>query len=141
MSRLRDDHLPEMARNATYANRAQHDVPVKNVERWTIYALMDPDTGVCRYIGKSDDPQRRVREHADQALAKYNRSVYEINPQAPIVLSAKEQWLANCWMRYRLPVVVELETGTGEGWREAEQQWIATALFFGCSLYNLTNGG
>lgn len=124
---------------------------------WSIYGLRDsPDLEFpepyVRYIGKSDDPYRRVKEHCVDALnqvLQYEDELDavkalpgygppEVEPPADFT-----RWLAFHWREGKLPEVVTLETRYGDSalWRERERAWIATAKALGLELFNQTNGG
>lgn len=128
-----------------------------SAQYWSIYGLRDsPDLEIgepyIRYIGKSDDPYRRVKEHCVDALNRVlayeeeyaerslamSDDVYLIEQPAPFT-----QWLAFHWREGKLPEVVILETRSGgpDLWRERERYWIETAKRLGLELFNRTNGG
>lgn len=126
---------------------------MNNPERWVIYGLRDnqdmthADPRVV-YIGKTDDPFRRLKEHAVQALDIVLRWEDEVgragqhdedtNPM-PLPFT---WWLAGHWRHCFLPDIVILERGTGrQQWRDAEKRWIEAARLLGLYLYNQTAGG
>ena len=111
---------------------------------YSIYALAPRSKrqhkvhGVVCYIGKSDDPYRRVREHSVRALERVEKWAEEGGPTP----TQMEWFLAAHWEDGELPKVLILETGLSEeNWREAEKRWIALAKKFGITLLNKTEGG
>ena len=82
-----------------------------------IYALIDPVEKRVRYIGKSDNPTKRLRAHIYEAM-QINKFIMN----API-------WPRCVWI-YRLikngahPRVVILEECSDDNWRETEDWWI-----------------
>lgn len=92
-----------------------------------IYALLDPTTGECRYVGKTKArPERRLAQHISdarrrkfEALPRF-RWIKALQPLAPRILVLEE--CVRCW-------------------REAEAEWIAVLRREGARLLNCTNGG
>ncbi len=89
-----------------------------------IYALNDPRTGECRYIGKSDNPEKRLGRH----------------------LTAKLKTPVSCWiksllslgLRPGLQVLEEVPTSQWEFW---EREYIRVFRAIRVSLLNLEGGG
>lgn len=128
---------------------------------WSIYGLRDsPEIEYTdphvRYIGKSRNPYRRVKEHCVQALEavmEWRQEVQEYNdyrrehgrnedPEWPEAPAPFTMWLGTHWEECHLPEVILLETGRGEeSWRERERYWIGVARTLGLDLYNQTRGG
>lgn len=94
--------------------------------RTYIYILRDPSGGV-RYVGKADDPKRRLREH----LSPKSR---EANPY-------KARWLAQLQAADLLPELEVVEEVGIENWEERERWWIAHYRSLGARLVNCTDGG
>lgn len=94
-----------------------------------IYALCHPTTGEIRYIGKSDNPERRLREHLKTALdakvvhhnARWVRSLRAIGeaPKLRTLCAVSDRTL----------------------WPGYEQFFIASARYLGARLTNGTVGG
>ena len=91
-----------------------------------IYALIDPETDVIRYIGKSIKPWDRLRAHVNEPPSNCHRS----------------HWLQSLKAKRLEPLMVILESVRGEWpWQEAEKYWIARGWREGWSLTNNTSGG
>src|SRR4029077_9963692 len=90
---------------------------------WVIYALVDPRDNCARYVGKTVDLTRRVKNHLADKSA--NR---------------KAHWLRSLVAAGHAPSVIVLERGTG-AWDVSERHWIAWYRADGCDLTNLTPGG
>jgi len=92
----------------------------------TIYALCDPDTRECRYVGKANDMMARIRGHRSEALGNKFQT-------------RKARWLRS--LGGREPVVRVLEVVVPEQWAEAERRWIAALRLSGADLTNFADGG
>jgi len=92
----------------------------------SIYALCDPD-GDTRYIGKADNPKKRLKAH---------HQPYQLRAR-----THKNSWIKHLLARGELPVMRILEEVPVEEWRDKERAWIARALAAGCDLVNGTSGG
>jgi len=90
----------------------------------TIYALCDPDTGACRYVGKANDLAARLRNHR-----------FEI----PRLHTRKVNWLRS--LGGREPLVKTLELASRDTWQEAERRWIAVMRASGARITNFADGG
>jgi hypothetical protein len=92
-----------------------------------IYGLVCPVAGVIRYIGKSDDPDRRFKFHLSYA---------------PKGTSHKDRWIAKLGRQgLVLSMVVIREVAEGEDWAEVEREEIAKGWAAGLPLTNMTLGG
>lgn len=93
------------------------------MKTWYIYALVDPRSKEVRYIGKSEDPIRRLDDHMSDQHSRLRKS----------------RWLKKLGCR---PILRILDQGQGSGWQESERWWIK---FYreevGADLTNLTEGG
>lgn len=91
-----------------------------------IYALNDPITGNCRYVGKADRPRKRLTDHIREA--------------------ATGKTYRDCWVRSLLagglrPVLEILHECPFDEWPLWERAWIKASREIGYSLTNLTDGG
>lgn len=92
-----------------------------------IYGLRCPIKQQIRYIGKSIEPEKRLKNHCCQAkrLGTY-----------------KERWIALLLRSGLAPEVVILqEVEEGEDWGEIERGWISKATQEGWPLTNTAAGG
>lgn len=95
------------------------------VETTFIYALNDPETGECRYVGKADDPQERFRSHLKQR-----------NQRCP-----RTDWLAALKKRGLRPVLEILDEVPKSEWAFWERKYIFVSRAIGMELLNVTDGG
>lgn len=91
-----------------------------------IYALLEPETGEPRYVGKSIRPVERLSNHVNEPPSNCHRS----------------HWIQSLKARGLRPTMVILETLEGAWpWQEAERHWIAKGRRLGWRLTNNTDGG
>lgn len=93
--------------------------------RVEIYALLDPDDGAIRYIGKAVDAAKRLRGH----LREHRR-------QSPLY-----SWIRKIGRAGKQPVLHIVGTVRHEVWQEAERAAIALCRERGLPLLNLADGG
>jgi len=89
-----------------------------------IYSLIDPRTGEVRYVGKTTDPDVRLRRHVCEKGD-----------------TARHKWLAELHSLEIKPEMQIVETVSGESWKTKERFWIAHYRAQGCALVNSTSGG
>lgn len=89
-----------------------------------IYALKDPDTGQIRYIGKAENPARRLYFHLRHTGK--NR---------------KTNWIKNLRLGNISPVLVLVDEVSEEYWPQLECAYIQFYRECGCDLLNVTEGG
>src|SRR5229473_3159180 len=96
-----------------------------------IYALCDPDTGVCRYVGKTSDLRRRYRTHLKDSICKksngYNTHVC--------------RWLRRLHDQCKKPRLSVLEWVFLSAWGTYEKWWINFFRQSGVPLTNTSEGG
>ena len=99
-------------------------------ETWFIYTLADPrEPNLVRYVGVTNDPQRRLREHRNRAA------------------TGEDKTYCGNWKRMLLmdnvrPILTIIDQGTGDAWMLAEMRWVAHfRAQVGDRLCNLTEGG
>lgn len=84
-----------------------------------VYALTDPMTGDVRYIGRTEDPDKRLYLHWSSR-----------NSDA----SARHRWLGSLSEKPGLMVLARVPRGAAG---HVERQWIALALALGVDLLNV----
>lgn len=89
-----------------------------------IYTLEHPETGVVRYVGKTDNPKRRLEEHYNDKRALH-----------------KSNWVKSLRAAGLRPVMQILEEVTLCEWQEREVYWISQMRAWGFRLCNLDSGG
>ena len=95
----------------------------------SIYALFDPNSGRCRYIGQAKDPQARFKRHLTDAL-RYNRT-------------HKERWIKSLLDEDQKPHLVVLIEISADLSDESEKWWIqrARAIYTTEYMTNISLGG
>jgi hypothetical protein len=91
-----------------------------------IYALLDPETGEPRYVGKAINEHRRFTQHVFQASSFGTH---------------KERWIAGLLARGLKPVLEVLQRVGESEWKAAERHYIAEFRRLGAKLTNLDDGG
>lgn len=90
-----------------------------------IYALCDPDTSIVRYIGKSDEPQKRYLNHL-----KDKKRTHKVN------------WIKSLKSHNKKPFLKIIEKVKKSLWEKAEKKWIKHYRnIYGNKLTNTTEGG
>lgn len=92
-----------------------------------IYSLSDPSSKEVRYIGKSDDPEFRLRKH--------------LRPCNLRARTVKNSWLKSLLDQGVTPTLEILEEVAKDRWPEAERRWILHYRNKGCDLTNGNDGG
>ncbi len=95
------------------------------METTFIYALCEP-SGEIRYIGKSDDPNRRLCSHTTSKTRSTSRL---------------SQWVRSLLSKGFKPILKVLDTVSQAEWQAVEAAYIAFYLEEGCRLVNATPGG
>lgn len=90
-----------------------------------IYGLKDPRDGLIYYVGKSNHPERRKREHLEDATTN----------------AARVGWLNDLKAACLEPELVILERVDRNDWQRAEVYWIAKGYEDGWPLVNIAKGG
>lgn len=91
-----------------------------------IYGLVDPRTGMLRYVGKADNPSKRWYDHLCSPKSEHTHKANWI----------KQLRADNC--RPELIIIEEVPTAK---WQESEQSWIRHFRSLGCDLTNGNDGG
>lgn len=91
-----------------------------------IYTLSDPDTNEIRYVGKSNNPIKRLSDH-----------IYHCNR----TITHKNNWIKSLIKENKRPVVNILEEVPASNWEVFEKYWINKLIEEGHNLTNIAEGG
>jgi hypothetical protein len=95
---------------------------------WRIYVLMNPRTRVVRYVGCTTRAlQSRLRAHICESMKSQK--------------THKSRWIMSLLRSGLSPQLEVIETGSGDGWQDAERRWISYYRSIGANLANGTDGG
>jgi predicted GIY-YIG superfamily endonuclease len=89
-----------------------------------IYTLSDGKS--IRYIGKSDNPQDRLKEHIKKSKNCKTR---------------KDKWILSLLEKNEKPTIEILEEIESENWESSEIYWISQFKTWGFDIVNGTEGG
>lgn len=99
-------------------------------QRHIIYALLDPMTGLVRYIGKSATGLKRPRQHWEPAALRKDTNPY------------KRTWLERLICSGKKPIIAVLEyCAEAKDISRGEVHWIKVFRGVDAPLTNLTAGG
>jgi group I intron endonuclease len=91
-----------------------------------IYILKDPITYEIRYVGKTIDPNKRLKEHVRKStLAK----------------TYKNNWIQQLIKKGLQPTLEIIDLVSEQNWGEQEQKWINKFRNEGVKLTNIADGG
>ncbi len=91
-----------------------------------IYALLDPRTGAIRYVGKADDPQKRLGDHLRQCKCGE---------------SYRAHWLRQLLRDGLRPLLEVVDEVAQSEWAAVECAYVTFYKEQGCELVNATPGG
>lgn len=91
-----------------------------------IYALCEPGTRTIRYIGKSNNPQGRLRQHRSHSKS---------------LSSHLGHWMNEIISRGQKPNLLILKEIPENDWEDWERCYIRNARMMGFSLVNIEEGG
>ena len=91
-----------------------------------IYVLKCPITNKIKYVGKSNNPKARYRNHLKKA---HNKGTY------------KRNWINSLKNKGLKPVFEIIDEVNVNEWKEKEKYYIKYYIDAGCVLVNNTNGG
>lgn len=89
-----------------------------------VYGLQDPLTQELRYVGATNNLQRRMVAHLSSSRKTH-----------------KERWVRSLLDRGLKPDIFVIEEISEKDWRESERFWIAYFRYIGANLTNHTDGG
>src|SRR5689334_24486748 len=90
-----------------------------------IYVQKDKTTDEIRYVGKTDDPKRRLKGH---------------NSQWKRTKTHKDRWIAQLRAQGLSPIMQIIEEVPFEKWEDRECYWIEYYRTIGCPLTNTSTG-
>lgn len=93
-----------------------------------IYILIDPETNMVRYVGKSNNPNKRLYQHIIRSKNSKGHS-HKIN------------WIKSLDVKGLKPIISIIDEVKYEDWEISESYWIAQFKQWGFKLTNLTEGG
>ena len=93
-----------------------------------IYVLCEPCDGSPRYVGKANNPWRRLRRHLNAA-------------SRGLTSCRVHRWIGALLAKLQMPVLAVVESCAEDTWREAERSWIAELRRAGADLTNHCDGG
>ena len=93
-----------------------------------IYVLICPLSKEVRYVGKSNDPQRRLKDH----MIDFRTRLGEFK---------KVTWLRGLFEKKLKPEMEIIDTIDMNDWKYWEQWWIEYFKYLGFSLVNSKSGG
>lgn len=91
-----------------------------------IYTLSCPKTGAVRYVGVTNNPSNRLRQHIKDSKRQNNHRTHWINSLLRDGLN---------------PIMTEIDETDIDNWAQCEMAWIAHYRAMGCDLVNSTDGG
>lgn len=97
----------------------------KNVINSTfIYTLTDPKTGLVRYVGKSNNPQKRVLRHIREAITRLDRKDH------------KNNWVRSLLNENNKPILEIIDEVPKNDWQQWEIYWHNQLKEWGFELTN-----
>jgi hypothetical protein len=98
------------------------------MRQWHIYTLKNPRTLEVRYVGFRIKPaDQRLRHHIQESIS--------------LNKTWKHKWILSLVSIGLEPLMETIESGSGDGWQDAERKWIAFYRASGSRLTNATAGG
>lgn len=91
-----------------------------------IYVLKDPITNKIRYVGKSNKPEYRFKNHINNCRDKNTR---------------KRNWINELRKEKIKPILEIIDIVPVEEWKKYEKIYIKKYIESGCDLVNYTEGG
>ena len=101
-----------------------------NKMEYYVYTLSDPRTNVVRYVGKTKQPDDRLRRHMQKSyLEKYDKNTHKSN------------WIKSLLNEDVKPEMNIIDVGDSDNINELEVYWIEQFRQWGFKLTNLSEGG
>jgi hypothetical protein len=92
-----------------------------------IYVLIDPRTDEIKYVGKKNNPEKRLYSHLCPCMLKAD--------------NIKNRWLKKLKKEKLKPIMKVIDTTDNDHWEEKEKYWIKHYRELGCPLKNISDGG
>lgn len=93
-----------------------------------IYILICPISKQIKYVGKANDPKRRLKDH----MIDFRSRLGEFE---------KTKWLLELYRKNLKPEMEIVDTVDMNDWKKWEQFWIEYFISIGCILVNSGKGG
>lgn len=93
-----------------------------------IYILICPLDGQIKYVGKANDPKRRLKDH----MLDFRSRLGEFK---------RTKWLRDLYVAGLKPEMEIIDVVDMKDWKYWESCWIGYFKFIGCQLVNSSTGG
>ena len=100
----------------------------KNLKKQFIYILKDPISMEIKYVGKSNNPERRLKSHMSEYSLIEN-------------WTSKNKWLKHLKNNNLYPEMEIIDNGPDQNINQLEKKWIIYYKSIGIKLTNETEGG
>ena len=97
------------------------------MKRIFIYTLSHPITKEIRYLGKTNNLEKRFRKHINESIKSTS--------------SHKKAWINSLLKLNLKPIIEIIDTTDYNNWKSSEQYWSSQLKSWGFNLTNQTNGG
>lgn len=124
---MTNPNLPAVALEPSLVGESSKHVAAGAQSQTTfIYALCCPMTGELRYIGKADNPAKRLRDHLCECKRETNR---------------KANWIRSLTAKGLTPILEIIDEVEQTEWQSVEAAYIMFFKDEGCNLVNGSPGG
>lgn len=106
------------------------------METTKIYCLADPITGRVRYVGKSNNPTKRLGQHISLALGGRG-----VKSKSASINVRKDVWIRSLVDQDLKPELRILQEVPLSKWKSTERAWIRRMKDHGEPLLNMAPGG
>lgn len=98
------------------------------MEKTFIYTLSDPTTDEIRYVGKANEPRKRLNDHIKESKSTSSTS-------------HKNSWIRSLLSKGQQPVMEIIDDVPKLEWEFWEKYWISQLKTWGINLTNISKGG